>query len=70
MEAIVAAIGKTENIALIVLILMCSGLAWAHIVWRKEEREDRQRMLEVFGSLKDAINEMRVTLAAFTGKSQ
>lgn len=70
MEALVAAIGKTENIALIVLILMCAGLAYAHLVWRKEEREDRAKMLEVFGSLKDAINEMRVTLAAFTGKPQ
>ena len=70
MEALVAAIGKTENIALIVLILMCAGLAYAHIIWRKEEREDRVKMLEVFGSLKDAINEMRVTLAAFTGKPQ
>ena len=70
MEALIAAIGKTENIALIVLILMCAGLAYAHLVWRKEEREDRAKMLEVFGSLKDAINEMRVTLAAFTGKPQ
>ena len=70
MEALVAAVGKIENPAILVLLLMCAGLAWAHIVWRKEEREDRQKMLEVFGSLKDAINEMRVTLAAFTGKPQ
>jgi hypothetical protein len=68
MEALVAAIGKTENIALIVLLLMCAGLSWAHIVWRKEEREDRAKMLDAFNSIVTALNELRVAIAAMTGK--
>ena len=31
MEALVAAIGKTENIALIVLMLMCAALGYAFV---------------------------------------
>ena len=81
MEALLAVLGKIDNPLILVLILLCAGLSYLHVLWRKEEREDRQRMVEVFGSLKDAINEMRVshkdainemrvTLAAFLGKAQ
>lgn len=69
MDAIVAAIGKTENIAVIILILMCAGLGYTHILWRKEEREDRGKMLEAFNSITTALNELRVAIAAMTGKS-
>ena len=69
MEALVAAIGKTENIALVILMLMCAGLAYAHIVWRKEEREDRGKMLEAFTSVTAALNELRVAIAALIGRN-
>ena len=70
MEALIAAaIGKTDNIALIVLLIMCSGLAYLHVVWRKEEREDRQKMLDAFNSIVTALNELRVAIAAMTGKT-
>lgn len=69
MEALVAAIGKTENIAIIILILMCAGLGYLHIVWRKEEREDRAKMLEAFNSITAALNDLRVAIAAMTGKA-
>ena len=70
MEALVAAIGKTENIALIVLMLMCAGLAWAHIVFRKEEREDRQKMLDAFNSVVSALNELRITVATMIAREK
>jgi hypothetical protein len=47
---------------------MCAGLSWAHIVWRKEEREDRAKMLDAFNSIVTALNELRVAIAAMTGK--
>lgn len=68
MEALVAAIGKTENIALIVLMLMCAGLGWAHVIWRKEEREDRRAMVETFSKIAEALNDLRVAVAVLTGK--
>lgn len=68
MEALVAAIGKTENIALIVLMLMCAGLGWAHVQFRREEREDRQRLVETFSKIADALNDLRVAVAVLTGK--
>jgi len=70
MEALVAAIGKTENIALVVLMLMCAGLAWAHIVFRKEEREDRQKMLDAFNSVVSALNELRITVATMIAREK
>ncbi len=69
MEALVAAINKTENIALIILLLMCAGLSYAHIVWRKEEREDRQKLLDAFNTITAALNELRVAIAAGLGRS-
>ena len=68
MEALVAALAKTDNIALVVLLLMCAGLAYLHVVWRKEEREDRQKMLDAFNNIVTALNELRVAVAAMTGK--
>lgn len=72
MDAILAAIasglGKTENIALLFSVLVNVGLSWAHIVWRREERADRQAMLTTFNSLTAALNDVKVALATLTGK--
>ncbi len=42
MEALLALIGKADNVAVLVLLIVSAGLGWAHIVWRKEDREDRK----------------------------
>lgn len=69
MEALVAAIGKTENIAVIVLLLMCAGMGWLHVVWRREEREDRAKMVEALNGITQAMNDLRVAVAVLTGKT-
>ena len=68
MEALVAAIGKIDNIAILILFMMCAGLGYLHIVWRKEEREDRAKMLDAFNSIVQALNDLRVSHAATLGE--
>jgi hypothetical protein len=68
MEALVAAIGKIDNVAIILLTMACFGLGWLHVVWRKEEREDRARMLEAFNAIVSALNDLRVSHAATIGE--
>ena len=41
-----------------------------HVVWRKEDREDRTKSLDVIGKQTEAINGLRSVLSAITGKPQ
>ena len=68
MEALVAAITKIDNVAIIILVLMCAGLGYLHVVWRAEERADRQKMLDAFNSIVQALNDLRVSHAATLGE--
>lgn len=68
MEALVAAISKIDNVAIIILMLICAGLGYLHIIWRREEREDRGKMLAAFNSIVQALNDLRVSHAATLGE--
>jgi len=61
-------LGKIDNVAVLVLSLGCFGLGYLHVVWRREERADRQAMLESFNKLTEALNEIKVAIAAQTGR--
>ena len=68
MEALVAFINKVDSIPILVLFAMCMGLGYLHIVWRKEERDDRAKMLDAFNSIVQALNDLRVSHAATLGE--
>jgi hypothetical protein len=68
MDAVVQLLGKVDNVAILVLSLGCLGLGYLHVVWRREERADRQAMLESFNKLTEALNEIKVAIAARTGQ--
>lgn len=68
MDELIKLLGKVDNVAILVLCLMCIGLGYLHVVWRREEREDRQKMLETFGKIAEALNEVKIALAAQTGR--
>ena len=70
MEAVlIAAINKISDPATIVLILMCAGLAYLHIVFRREDREDRARMMDTLGKNTEVLNKLVNLLSAMTGKA-
>lgn len=60
---------KFQDPALVVTTLGCLGLGYLHVVWRREEREDRAKMLEAFNHLVEALNDVKVAIAATTGKA-
>lgn len=68
MEALLAAISKTDNLAVLVLMLVCAGLGYLHIVWRREERADRQQLYAVVEAQTRAVEALRVAISLFTGK--
>jgi len=69
MDAFVQLLAKIQDPAVLVPTLGCIGLGWLHLVFRREEREDRKSMLEVFGKVTEALNGVRIALAAMTGKT-
>lgn len=68
MEAILLLLGRADNIAVLVLLAGCIGLGYLHVVWRREERADRQRAYEVVERNTEALNGVRNALSALTGK--
>lgn len=63
-------LGKTENIAVIVCLGMCVFLGWMLTNTRKEDREDRKAFVESLDKNTNAITDLRIALAALSGKIQ
>lgn len=59
-----------RNIALLISVSANVAFAWAHVVWRREERVDRQAMLTTFSELTKALTEVRIALAALVAGRQ
>ena len=74
-DVLIAAVAKTENIAILVLLIVCGFLCRALVVVRKEDREDRiaqearsiaaqERNNFVLEKVGDAITQLRITMAS------
>jgi hypothetical protein len=61
-------VSKADNLAVLVLLAVCGALIWLHVVWRREEREDRRALLELINKNTEALNGVRMALIAITGK--
>lgn len=59
---------KTENIAIVVLMMVVCFLAWLLVTGRKEDREDRDKMVTALDSNTKAITDLRVALASLGAK--
>lgn len=68
MDALLTLLGKADNIAVLVLIGVCAGLGYLHVIWRKEERDDRRRLYDVVESNTRAVEVLRMALSVLTGK--
>lgn len=71
MDAIINAVAqafKTENIAIVVLMMVVCFLAWLLVTGRKEDREDRDKMVTALDSNTKAITDLRVALASLGAK--
>lgn len=69
MEALIPLLAGLKDSAILVPTLGCIGLGYLHVVWRREEREDRKAMLDVLNRVTEALNGVKIALAAMTGKA-
>lgn len=66
---ILALIAKFEPTTLVLLILI-AGCGYYHVIWRREDREDRAKYLELMNRQIEATNGLRNVLSAISGKPQ
>lgn len=69
MEALLPLLSKLQDPAVLVPILGCIGLSYLHVIWRREEREDRKTMMAALDHVVEALNGVKIAIAAFTGKA-
>lgn len=62
-------LAKIQDPAVLVPMLLCIFLGYLHIVWRREEREDRKAAYETIERNTEALGELRSLLSALTGKA-
>ena len=60
---------KTDNIAILILTAALGVSFYLHLIWRKEEREDRRALLDLLNQNTTALNGLKQVLAAMTGKA-
>lgn len=68
MEALLALIGKADNIAVLTLMGVSAGLGYLHVVWRREEREDRRQLYAAVEAQTRAVEALRVAISLMVGK--
>jgi hypothetical protein len=68
MEALLPLLLKLQDPAVLVPVVGCIGLGWLHVIWRREEREDRKTMLSTFTEVTKALNGVQVAMAQLLGK--
>lgn len=69
MEALIPFLSQIKDGATLVAVLGCIGLGYLHIIWRREERADRQKLLDIVTANTAAISELKNVLSASLGKA-
>lgn len=70
MEGLWQVLAGIKDTATLVLTLALFGLGYMHITMMRENRADRQALLEMLGKQVEAINGLKVMIAALTGRAQ
>lgn len=60
---------KIDNPAVLILLLCLIGMGYLFITERRENRADRQALLDLLHKNTEALNGMRAVLSAITGKA-
>ena len=62
-------LGQVKDIGTLVLIFALGGLGYLHIQMIRENRIDRQALIDVLIKNTDALNGIKIAIAALTGKT-
>lgn len=68
MEAPLLALIDKVDAATLVLLVVVGGLGYLHIIWRKEEREDRKQLYAVVEAQTRAVEALRAAISLLVGK--
>ena len=66
-NAFVVLLGKITDPVVIVLLILLFGSEWMRITQGREERADRNLLVTSLKEITEALNEIRVAIAAKTG---
>lgn len=61
-------LNEPRNLALVISLLANVALCWTHVIWRREERADRDKTIETFAKITEVLNNLRNAFSAKTGK--
>ena len=61
-------LGQVKDLGTLVLILALGGLGYLHLQMIRENRADRQAMIDLLLKNSDALNGLKNVLSAMTGK--
>lgn len=67
-EAFVGLVGKISDPVVIVLIILLFGSEWLRITQSREERVDRKNFVDALKSITDALEDIKIAIAANTGR--
>ena len=67
--ALLALIAKLDAMYLAFLSII-AGCGYYHVVWRREDREDRAKFIDLMNKQIESTNGLRNMLSAITGKVQ
>lgn len=68
MESTLLALIAKIDAATLVLMVVVAGLGYLHVVWRKEEREDRKQLYAVVEAQTRAVEALRAALSLVVGR--
>lgn len=67
-EIFLALISKADNVAVLALGGIAIGLGYLHIVWRREERDDRRQLYTLIEANTGAVQSLRTAISLLVGK--
>ena len=70
MEALIPLLLKIDNVAVLVLVIIFLWREWRNLQERKDDRAERQVLVQSLEKVGDALHRMEVVIAAITGKAQ
>jgi hypothetical protein len=69
MDWLTPILSKINDPAVLIPVLGCFGWGWLLVSERRENRTDRLALMELLTKNTEALNQMRVTIAAILGKA-
>jgi hypothetical protein len=69
MDGLWGVLAQVKDLATLVLLLALLGLGWLHVQMIKENRVDRQALVDLLLKNTEALNGIKVMIAAISGKA-